>query len=676
MSAKPSLSNLFTVHRDDDALHNFRDAIVEGMRQGLSDRQMRDQVRFVPAPGATNLRSLSATALSARDPTTISLHCYVFIREVQALMDKGSDSVRDYQRDLERAERALADLTLKARFDKTKMSAELKNGGEAGLTDRHTGDAIARNARGENPDALRERHRNVVFVARCKIIDALRNVAHLPASLRGVRDQMRTWSLGVDDRRLALWMRSAGICDHSLLVLSSQEALETPLSQIDDSLIVGHRVLDAGLMQLWLCMKMLAEHWPKAPLSPELVRLVDLLWQRTAFFLSYRERVNRATDALLDTRRSKVLGLSLEMWQGGAQSSCGTLLDSPAFICRDAKKEFAHINMLFMRETERLLCAFERDIRCAAGFVFHRTSAPQSLGCASVVAVTERHVQRFEEFCAVQLRSSYKTFIRERFIELVHATVLRPSDPERFRKYNPNDAARARNILASQRRNLYKQVNERLVEPQLKDTWNTLRGRRDEPAYTLLAVLCTDFAMREATEGGRLKEYYHETNRLEPFSYTDERAGNNRTLGDCLHRVGKTTGTMRYYHKIRPSKGVSDAPRPEVNYPHPLIVRSLNSLFVLYKGALHHAPLGFGQAFLVWLRLMCTDERILGNMPSGASLFALWSKFEGETNELCTLAETAERRKKRWDPYKRLINADYETARLRNDTSHTQFSGQ
>jgi hypothetical protein len=98
---------------------------------------------------------------------------------------------------------------------------------------------------------------------------------------------------------------------------------------------------------------------------------------------------------------------------------------------------------------------------------------------------------------------------------------------------------------------------------------------------------------------------------LEYEAYTDDEA--------------RTFGSLRYRFSLMHMQGVGKD-RAEMLYQHPLVVRTIASYAVLYNRRLHRCG-SFSRAFLLWLVVMCLDEKIGGLMTNGARLFPLAKKL-------------------------------------------------
>jgi len=687
---------------DNDPLAPFHSRIVRMMRTNGTIADLRNDAEFVPKSSPDLLYRLSKEQLDPRNHVGLSLHLYVLIRETERIAaavadeterpsgaDASSDAETDLRanvRNLERILRNLSDFGLRHRHNDRQMDEETQNGGMAGL-DNDTGGGKPLTEAGEDPDVLRESHRTVLWIARCKIIDLLRNVAGAQPRVNAINEPMRLRAAAVSDEQFARWMQQRNVCDRSMLVFDA------------DGAVVGHRIQRANLVSLWLTLKLAIGRWPHLPFDEYAFRLYDELLARAAFFVSYREHVDpqsaggRALLGITGTAKKKVLGLSLNMWQvrdliarsrarqvaPGERLESPTLLNMAAFVRHSG--QYAHVNDRFVRETERIFASLERVLRTASGFRWHigqpvgdgGGGGGGCLACEELARVTPEHVRRFEDFCADQMRGMFKDFVRESFQERVYSLYLKPSDAERFRRLNPADLSSARNIIAREQRELHRRLNESYISPQMSTIWDSLRGQPAEPAYTLLAALAASYSVQQLVDGAKMTRYLHSLSLLEPYAYNDERIPKTRSVYGELHTQLETTGTLRFRNKLVRSLGLM-APAEEINYQHPVLAHAMNSVLLCYDGHMHACPLGFGQAFVAWLAVMCRDEAIGGQMNNRGFLHRLWYQLAPErTAEAQQALQKSERRVHRWDPVKQLLNCDDELARVGRGLNETQF---
>ena len=679
-------------HYDNDPLEPYQQQIIHKMRTNGSLRSLRDEIDFIPESRSNLLDELSRQTLDVRNHIALSRFSYLVIREVEnltAAVADGEDGVlssveseaqiKHNVRNMERLLRNISDFVLRYRFDQYTMDEEMQNGGTAGLNSADTSvntKTRLKNYAGDLPDVLRESHRAVLWIARCKLIDALRTVAEMPIDLDTIHEPMRMRAEALSDERFARWMHARGVCDRSVIITDP------------DGAVTGHRVGSCNLMSLWLTIKQTLTHWPMLPYDEFTYRLFDELVRRVAFFISYREIVDPATSSgralleLTDRSRRKVLGLALSMWHvrdivAGTRNSLQsqqslespTVLNMVAFVDVAEAAGYAHINQRFIGETERVFAALERSLRSAAGFRWHlgRSLAdpePRCLVCQELERINALHVRRFEEFCADQMKGIFKDFVREAFHDRVYSLYLKPSDAERFRRLNPADVSSARNIISREQRELHNHINKQFIVPMMDKVWESLRGNPSEPAYTLLAALAARYSVQQLADGARMDRYIVSTSLLDPYEYNDERIDKSRSDFDALHTRLETTGTLRFRNKLAQSHGLL-APVGEIDYQHPVILHAMNSILVHSNGHLHTAPLGFGQAFIVWLGAMCRDEMIGGQMSNRALLHAMWRNLAPDrTDEANKLEERTKRRVARWDPITQVLNCDRELARL------------
>lgn len=680
--------------RDNDPLAPFRSAIMDTMGRGKSISEVRERVQFVPSTGGATLLELSRQPLDIRNHVSFSLYCYVVIREVESMsgaintvaesgLDSSSSAENDLRlnvRNLERILRKLDDISLKHRYDKFTMASEESNGGTAGLTGGNTGSGRKLNDLGEDPFVLREAHRTVLWIARCKVVDILRNVARVRPPLDSVNEPLRVRAAAIGDEQLARWMVANNVCDRSMIVFD------------DAGQAVGHRLHECNLMAFWLTLKMVTTRWPYLALNEFVYKLIDELSRRVAFFVSYAERGENKT---IDRSKRRVLGLALEMWQvrdiipdainknkatDTRTQTSRVMLNMNTFIRRNG--EYVHVNPRFVQETERIFAALERSIRVCSGFQWHaslfkspasslmspmRARSSACLACSAIAATGERNVGLFEELCAEQMVGMFKEFVREAFHEKVYSFFIKPSDAERFRRINPADVSSARNIISREQRELHKLITKRFIEPTMKKIWESLAGDHTSPAYTLLAALASGYSVQQNANGARMTNYVVSLSELDPYLYNEERISRKRSVYENLHQQLETTGTLRFRNKLSRSEGML-APAEEIYYEHPLIAHAFNSVMIVHDGHMHRCDLGFGQAFVVWLSIMCRDERLGGQLPNAALLHGLWARLDpASAREASELRAKTERRIARWDPVKTLLSCDKEKARTRRD---------
>ena len=699
-SAGPGqLELVFDVTADNDPLAPYRSRIMRMLRTNGTIDDLRDDAEFIPASSANLLYDLSRESLDIRNHVATSLHLYVLIRETERIAAAVADgAASDGEAELcanisslERLLRNVSDFALRYRFDEKTMGEEMHNGGVAGL-DNMTGATKPKNFDNEDPDLLRESHRNVLWIARCKLTDLLRNVARVRPAAKAVNEPMRALAEATSDEEFARWMQARNVCDRSMLQYDPETGAVT-----------GHRLRECNLMALWLTIKLATSRWVYLPYDQYAVKLFDELMARVAFFVSYRETVDktsasgRAILGITGTARKKVLGLSLDMWRvreivasAGRQEKRAERIESPTLLNMAAFVRlaggFAHINDRFIVETERVFGSMERVLRTCAGFRWHMPralsaashrapslSSSSCLACEELERVLPGDVERFETLCSKQMQGTFKDFAREAFQDRVYSLYLKPSDAERFRWLNPVDMSSARNIIAREQRELHRRLNEEFIAPQMVDVWKALRGNPSEPAYTLLAALAASYSVQQSVDGGKLTTYVHSMSLLRSYLYNDERLPKHRSVYECLHTELETTGTLRFRNKLVHSVGLL-APIEEMSYQHPTLCHGMNSILICHNECMHVCSGGFGQAFVAWLAVMCRDEHIGGQMAGGGMLHDMWASLApGRLSEAMRLKQQTLDRVKRWDPVKRVLNCDNEVAKLSSAQELTQF---
>lgn len=676
----------FETRYTNDPLGQFNSRIMRMLRKNQSMDQLREQIEFVPESSPELLRSLSSHRFDAKEHVDLSLHLLLIIRECERIAKNLTDSSEESSegraefknsvRDLERIERNLADVCLEFRYDDFTMAEELQNGGVAGLDQTSTGTQRITDAEGNNPLVLRESHRMLLWATRCKVIDLLYNVGEHVTSLEKVNDPIRKRSLLLTDEELAKWMLERRVCDRSMIRFGVSGE------------VLGHKIGECSLLSLWLTLKMLVCRWPVLPYDLFVVRIEFELRKRVAFFMSYRESVDprsrsgRAIMGIQNSTKNKVLGLPVSMWQvrdllsrnstaaAKKEVQIETLLNKPNFVRMTSG--FAHINQRFVGETERVFASLERQIRSCSGLKWHLAPSEKCLACEELKNNGPNHVRTLERIFAKQMSGVFKEYVREAFQERIYSFYLEPSYAERFRRMNPADMASARNIISREKRELNRRINEEFIGPQMIEIWHALWGKHEEPAYTLLAGLAAAYAVQQRAKGAKLNHYIQTMEMLQPYKFSQERFAHFRKPHMDFYQNLVNTGTLRFRHKLVRAYGLS-APQEEISYPHPLILLTMNSCSIFYKNRAHRCPGGFGQAFLVWIAIMCRDPQICGQMPNNGYLHEMWSDLRPDRRkEIEQLRRRTEDRVNKWDPVKQILNCDKELARVQQDNS-TQF---
>ena len=657
---------------DVDPLAAHTPLLERALREGRNVRDAASSVRFMPQPAACDspetvalLTELSHTRMRPENAISISQTCYLLIRETERIVLEAQNEQKRAALSacvppLRRALEMLADFVLRFRHDPKKMDVVVEQASSAQAPKVSTGF-------GFSEPVVSENHRQVVWAARARVERALRALepSPLPPSDFGVDPQRRS-AAKLTNGELARWAADHGLFERSLLSIDDNEN------------VVGHSLQSCGLMALWTTIKQTIGLWPRLPCTPHVFRLVDELRTRTHFFLTYRESTSAdsatgsALRSIAQRSERQVMGLSLELWRRPNHNNRQqrTLLNMPALVQFTA--QFAHVNMRFVIETERVFASFDRALRQLCGFRWHRRTHANCKGCAAVASASADGaalLRRFEQVCASETVGVFKDALSGAFRARVYNMYVSPSVAERFRHYNPADTATARSIISREAPTTYRTITERYVDPQVDEAWSKhLQGRPHEPAYSLFAAIAAGYFMKQRASGLKLEHYVVDVDHvLDPHLYCDERRGFVRRNGvDAgLHIEHHTTSTLRFRNRQAPAVGI-EAPLASQMYEHPLIVRSMNSTFLYYKGTMHRCDAGFHQAFAAWLECMCIDEHIGGQSGSGSMLHDAWRAIASPSRR-AAINEAEQRtrdRLRRWDPIRQVFNCDEEIQRV------------
>ncbi len=657
---------------DVDPLAVHSAVLERALRQGRSARGAARNVRFVPTQhidcgsdeALALLEEVSRARMRPENAISISHTCYLLIRESERLMQAALRGQREHLARfvpaLRRSAELLADFALRYRHDPKRMNVVIEQSGAQ--------PARAHGGVGFQEPVIDEAHRQVVWTARARVERALELLgAAREAAEHGV-DPQRRKAAKLSDGELARWCAEHGLLEASLLRVDA-----------DDN-VLGHSIQECGLMALWTSIKQLIGVWPHLPCTPHVFRLMQELRRRTNFFLTYRESTDArsvsgsALRTLAQRSQRQVMGLALELWQrpGGGRDSTvrRTLLNMPALV--DFTDRYAHINVRFLVESERVFASVERSLRQMCGFRWHRRTHASCVACAALASARTDGaalLARFERVCSAETAGVFKDALSGAFRARVYNMYVSPSVAERFRHYNPADTATARSILSREAPATYRTVTERYVEPTIDVAWSQhLAGRPREPAHALFAAIAAGYFMKQRASGLKLEQYVVDVDQvLDPHLYRDERRGFVRRDGvdSGLHIEHQTTGTLRFRNRQAPADGVG-APLASQLYEHPLIVRSMNSSFLYYNGTMHRCDGGFHEAFAAWLECMCLDQHIGGQSGGGALLFDAWRQMASPARfGAIDAAEARTRRRLReWDPVRQVFNCDNEVRRI------------
>jgi hypothetical protein len=340
-----------------------------------------------------------------------------------------------------------------------------------------------------------------------------------------------------------------------------------------------------------------------------------------------------------------------------------------------------HVNLDFAEECDRLFHAMQLDLRRIAGLA-HSTTVPLSktlncLGCGDDFRVSPSNIAQFENLIDDQVNGTFRTQISEEFREILFLFYEQPNELEAFREYHSYEVITAQNCIAQQRPRDYKLLCDRFTAEHSDVVWKKMRGQFDEPAYAIMCIVALGYYMQQALRGARLLTYFADMCKsgggLEPFAHLDERAGLHRKAASELHVKMTTTSTFLFRNKLVHQSGML-AESEEIDYEHPLIIRSLNSVGVFYNDHLHKCP-NFVHAFLLWLYIMCTDPCIEGQLTTGAFMHELCARmFPEREPQLRKLSDRAEERLRRYNPLAKFVDPAIKEAKdklSKNDM--TQF---
>lgn len=548
-------------------------------------------------------------------------------------------------------------------------------------------------------------HQKSLFIARVKLIHALavllpneKNATALVACHKSVRHTDHYWhqaSTSVGDAQLAKWLEKTEVVHPSLTS--------------HGRLAIHECTLDA----FWQSMLTLMGEWPHLKMSAELVRLFDELRLRAAFFACYREvapdifdaeelsdddsffdddegedghertltiedRMERAGDRIMGLNLAAFGLLDLEQQvmgeikstQSTAKRGDEPLIDNYDLgrVTRDAETgtPYMHVNMDFIDECERIFHAMMCILRASAGFVHAEDLSPvrrqACLVCRKEAKISDEQVERLYSIIDEKIDSEYNSFVESQFRDMVLNLFVEPSELEQFQEFHPQEVHTGPNCISRKRNATFTVLSSALMQPQCPIVWRqTLRDDPDHPAHALMAALALNFCMRQDANGAELEKYYASCHLLDPFPFTPTHSGAEtfytRVLLGSVHTRLQTTGTLRLRNKLMMERGAR-VPPEHLNYEHPIIVRSLNSHFLLYDGHVHKCD-SFGRAFCQWLITMCVDSHVGGQTGTGASLHEFASRVLPDFNDrIAASQEATERKIANWNPMSKLVVED------------------
>ena len=528
-----------------------------------------------------------------------------------------------------------------------------------------------------------KRHRLGLFITRMKIISALTTLeAQFPGRVdQCVRNHYWTEAKRINNLELAKWMYENKACHPLMLVV------ERRLPRTHPNFVAGHLIEHSTLECFWQSLLMFAAAWPTMSMSPYVVAMFDAMRARAAFFMSYRELASSgdggafSLQSQMERSRTKILGLNLNLFgvsdlnnPGAEQPSIqpqdnqSTLLDNVDLV--KTTGNHAHVNLDFAEESDRLLHAMQLNLRQAAGFR-HKESLT-CICCSERRKISEANVKLLEQLVSDQLipgkgTGIFRTQITEEFREMLFDFYDQPDELASFKEYHGFEVITAQNCISQKRSRDYQALVDAYITETADLVWGRLVSKRNEPAYGLLVMLAMNYFMQQEMRGARISQYYIDVSKSDGgipfFPYTREMEGEARKTGEELHVKLTTTGTFLFRNKLLQQTGMLSS-KAEIEYQHPLIVRSMNSFAILHNGHMHECQ-SFSHAFLLWLSVMCVDRAIEGQMATGSFLHPLFLQlFPDRQQEIYNLSESAQRRMREYDPLNKFV------ARAIQDTKH------
>jgi hypothetical protein len=544
------------------------------------------------------------------------------------------------------------------------------------------------------------RHRLALFLARMKVLNALTillprvDVAHDDAY---VRDDYWVDAQTISNMQLARWLYANRACHALLLVVDDQ------LPRTHPNYVAGHLIEHCTLECFWQSLLALTAAWPYLAMSAYVVRAFDAFRARAAFFLSYRELATPDTTIVeeetfslkkqIDMSRTKVLGLNLNLFGlmdlnepereplKPTVHQQSTLLDNVDLV--KISENYIHVNLDFAEECDKLFQSMQLDLRRCAGFTLdknvHFTDVITCVGCERKAIAASANVTLFEALIDEQTKGTFRTQISEEFREMLFQFYEQPHEVQSFREYHGYEVITAQNCISQQRPRDYKLLCERFTGAQCDVVWQNLRGHFDEPAHGILCIIALNYYMQQSLKGARVTTYLVDLCKsgagvgVKPHEHLDERAGLHRNAAEDFHVQMTTTGTFLFRNKLVHQDGF-EVDADEINYQHPLIIRSLNSFGVHYSEHLHQCR-SFAHAFLTWLVIMCEDRCIDAQLTTGAFLHELYARLFPERFErVKQLAEEVDRRLRKYNPLAKFVDPHVTEAEQRLQSRNmTQF---
>lgn len=545
----------------------------------------------------------------------------------------------------------------------------------------------------QNGLRIDKRHRLGLFIARMKIVSALTTLEmQFPGRLDYfARNHYSIEAKRITNLQLAQWMYDNKACHPLMLVVDRN------LPRTHPNFVAGHLIEHSTLECFWQSLLMLAAAWPMLSMSPYVVAVFEAMRARTAFFMSYRELATAGDDGtfslqrLMERSRTKILGLNLSLF-GTAdlnnptaekpsiqpQDQQTTLLDNVDLVRTTGNH--AHVNLDFAEESDRLLHAMQLNLRQAAGFRHRR--AKTCICCSEKPKIAEENVRLLEQLINDQLvpgkgTGVFLSQITEEFRDMLFDYYDQPDELASFKEYHGFEVITAQNCMSQKRPRDYQALVDAYVTSTADAVWLRLVQKRNEPAYGLMVMIALNYFMQQEMRGARISQYYIDVCKsdggIPHFSYAKEMDGETRNTCEDLHVKLTTTGTFLFRNKLLHQTGMLSE-RAEIEYEHPLIVRSMNSFGVLFGRHMHECQ-SFSHAFLLWISVMCVDRRIEGQLATGAFLHPLFLQlFPNRRQEIEQLSEGAQRRMRDYDPlHKFVARAVQDTKRAIESNGMTQF---
>jgi hypothetical protein len=472
------------------------------------------------------------------------------------------------------------------------------------------------------------RHQINVFIARMRLLHAMRIAQPDTWNASVLFGDKDSPGKQVSDEKLFRWAKEQCVC-HENLLQNGKLALHS-----------------CSLEELWRTLLMLINAWPRLTYDPPLVRLFDELRCRVAFFMCYREvafefQVDSDSDSDSDDESKtddRVLGLNLDMFgltdlsgvlvprRQPPKQAKRSLIDNWQLATRvKAEKTYAHVNMDFIDECERILHSMQMSLRAQAGFRVRALKTDQCGACGGenvlfkaqqkrtiFSLITPDDEKHLLDVLSEAIGGPSASILDEQFKTEIFDMYIQPGELAQFKEYHPQETETSQACISRCRLEDFKVLSKRYLDKTAKEAWidGNLRNALLEPAHQLLAGLALNFLMRQDVAGLKFDYYYVQLSHMDAFSYEQSSTGEYRQLLCHVYEQLLTTSTLRLRYKLMPQSGAGSN-HAELNYEHPLIVRSLCSHLVLYRGHLH-ACRSLEHAFLSWIAIMCLDKHIGG----------------------------------------------------------------